>query len=404
MDRGGDQFGNACCAWQLSKSWQPTVAAAPSAPIVKPAAPRKKEAAAVNTPSAVLDTNAGPLSPQLLYVAAGVVGFAFFLMELVWYRMLAAILGGTTFTFGLILAVALAGIGLGGALYPLFYRTRQPTARDFALTCGWEALAVAAPFALGDRIAILALVLQDLRSFGFVGQIAGWTTIAAIVVFPAALVSGLQFPLLISLLGQGSRDVGQQVGRAFAWNTVGAMAGSLAAVRPAAAALGAWRVAAGGRAFGRAGPGRAARELPARAAGGGAALSVGDHQRGRAVPLGAGSNLGLAARRHWRGARPSARRCRRHNELRGANAVATSPGRLTAGRRVDRHRGGVAFLVNGKSDGNSIATRPANHVSVLGAILPIRRGLVIGLGTGDRPAGWRRCQMSGRSRWRSWSR
>ena len=36
--------------------------------------------------------------------ASGTVGFAFFLMELVWYRMLAPILGGTVFTFGLILA------------------------------------------------------------------------------------------------------------------------------------------------------------------------------------------------------------------------------------------------------------------------------------------------------------
>jgi ubiquinol-cytochrome c reductase iron-sulfur subunit len=42
-----------------------------------------------------------------------VVGFAFLLMELVWYRMLAPLLGGTTFTFGLILAIALLGIGLG---------------------------------------------------------------------------------------------------------------------------------------------------------------------------------------------------------------------------------------------------------------------------------------------------
>ena len=42
------------------------------------------------------------------------VGFAFFLMELVWYRLLAPLLGGSVFTFGLVLAVALAGIGLGG--------------------------------------------------------------------------------------------------------------------------------------------------------------------------------------------------------------------------------------------------------------------------------------------------
>ena len=38
-------------------------------------------------------------------------------MELVWYRMLGPLLGGSSYTFGLILAVALLGIGLGGLLY-----------------------------------------------------------------------------------------------------------------------------------------------------------------------------------------------------------------------------------------------------------------------------------------------
>src|SRR6185369_5646532 len=48
-----------------------------------------------------------------LPVAAASVGCAFFLMEIVWYRMLAPILGGTVYTFGLILAAALVGIGAG---------------------------------------------------------------------------------------------------------------------------------------------------------------------------------------------------------------------------------------------------------------------------------------------------
>ena len=60
------------------------------------------------------------LPVQVVYGVAAIAGFAFFLMELIWYRMLCPILGGTTFTFGLILAVALTGIALGGAAYSLF--------------------------------------------------------------------------------------------------------------------------------------------------------------------------------------------------------------------------------------------------------------------------------------------
>src|ERR1700682_4786725 len=59
---------------------------------------------------------APPVAPAaFVLTAAAAVGFVFFLMELVWYRMLGPLLGGSTFSFGLLPAVALLGIGLGGA-------------------------------------------------------------------------------------------------------------------------------------------------------------------------------------------------------------------------------------------------------------------------------------------------
>ena len=124
----------------------------------------------------------------------------FFLMELVWYRMLGPILGGTAFTFGLILAVALAGIGVGGALYPLRVRSRAPQLGSLAVALAVEALALAIPLGLGDRLAILAAALRPLGAIGFGGQIFGWLIVTKIVVFPAAVVSGFQFPLLVALL------------------------------------------------------------------------------------------------------------------------------------------------------------------------------------------------------------
>src|SRR2546430_1970050 len=74
--------------------------------------------------------------------ASAVVGFAFFLMELVWDRMLGPLLGGSVFTFGLILGVALLGIGLGGLVYALIGVDRPATLRAFALTCLLEAVAI----------------------------------------------------------------------------------------------------------------------------------------------------------------------------------------------------------------------------------------------------------------------
>jgi len=168
------------------------------------------------------------INRRFVLIAAALVGFAFFLMELVWYRMLAPLLGGSTFSFGLILAVALLGIGFGGIAYGTLFRRRAISLQFFAMTCASEAFFIALPYALGDRIPLLAMLLRPLSTLGFQGYLLGWTALCLIVVFPGAFVAGIQFPALIALLGEGKKLVGSQTGAAYAWNTIGALAGSIA--------------------------------------------------------------------------------------------------------------------------------------------------------------------------------
>ena len=184
-------------------------------------------------------------SPVFVFTAAGLVGFSFFLMELVWYRMLGPLLGGSTFTFGLILAVALLGIGLGGAAYALLGLRHATSLHFFAITCAAEALFIAIPYALGDRIAMAAMLLRPLGSLGFSGHVVAWTALCMIVVFPAAFVAGVQFPVLIAVIGKGRKNVGLQTGYAYASNTAGALIGSLAGgfgFIPLFSGPGVWRI------------------------------------------------------------------------------------------------------------------------------------------------------------------
>jgi spermidine synthase len=174
------------------------------------------------------DEQAPGASPIFLLSAAALVGFAFFLMEMVWYRILSPLFGSTTYCFGLILAVALLGIGVGGAVYALLGLKRLASLNSFAITCAAEALFLALPYALGDRIAMAAMLLRPLGTIGFYGHVIAWTELCLIVVFPAALIAGVQFPLLVALLGRGRERVGAQTGAAYAWNTTGALIGSLA--------------------------------------------------------------------------------------------------------------------------------------------------------------------------------
>src|SRR5205823_805382 len=139
----------------------------------------------------LVDEEAGATtSPLFVFMAAGLVGFAFFLMEIVWYRMLGPVLGGSTFSFGLILAVALLGIGLGGVTYALLDLKRSASLRWFALTCAAEAFFIALPYALGDRIAVVAMLLRPLGTLGFQGHVTAWSALCFIIIFPPAFIAG----------------------------------------------------------------------------------------------------------------------------------------------------------------------------------------------------------------------
>ena len=325
-----------------------------------------------------------------IYAASAIVGFAFLLMELVWYRMLSPILGGTTYMFGLILAVALLGIGTGGALYAGL-RGARATAGAFALTCSLEALALAVPLALGDRLAILANVLRDLGATGFDGHVSAWTLITFIVVFPAACVAGYQFPLLIALLGRGRENVGRQIGAAYAWNTAGAIAGSLAGgfgILPLLSAPGTWRLVA--------------LLLIALAA---AAVFVAFRERdvSRAFVTVAAGIVALACvfatgpTPVWRHSGIGAARAvkpKTRNEMRDwlnslrRMVVWEKDGRESSVAVIATTE--LAFYVNGKSDGSARTDSETQVMSgLLGAVLHPnpKTSLVIGLGTGS-TSGW----------------
>ena len=328
---------------------------------------------------------------RFVVAAAAMAGFAFLLMELVWYRMLAPLLGGSTFTFGLVLAMALFGIALGGTAYSLVSGSGSATVGAFALTCTLEAALMMLPYALGDRLAVLANFLRVIGHAGFGGFVIGWTIVTAIVVLPPAIVAGVQFPLLIALLGRGREEVGAHVGRAYAWNTLGAIAGSLAGgfgFLPLFTARGCWLLAS----------------LLLVATGAIAALyAMRAGERPAAIcsvmiatiAVLAGSALGpTAAWRHssigaGRAALPAdPNAIRRWENYERRRLVWEADGKESAVGLVNDDDTG--FIVNGKSDGTAIGDSSTQVMGgLVGAILHPnpRSALVVGLGTGS-TAGW----------------
>ncbi len=172
---------------------------------------------------------AAPAAPGawLVYVTIGLSGATALAAEVVWTRILTLLLGATTYTFSLIVAGFLLGIGIGSSVGAMMARSTA----DARAALGWcQALLVAA-------IAWAAYALTQMLPYwpvnpGLASSPRYTFEIDLVrclwVVLPAALLWGASFPLALAGVGSGERDGGRLVGRVYAANTVGAIVGALA--------------------------------------------------------------------------------------------------------------------------------------------------------------------------------
>lgn len=161
--------------------------------------------------------------------AGGFVGLA---AEVAWTRLLVFLLQGFTAAFAAMLGAFLLGSALGGAF---FARRAGRSARPLALL-GW--IQVGAAVASAGALAVLDShygIVQWLQ-----GAVAPFASARAnhdavllcaafVVLGPPAFFMGGVFPAAVKAATGGLDDLGERVGRLYAANTVGAVAGSLAA-------------------------------------------------------------------------------------------------------------------------------------------------------------------------------
>ncbi len=167
-------------------------------------------------------------APPAVYVAAALAGFTALGAEVVWTRQLSLLFGASVYTFSLILAVFLTGLGLGGLLGSrLARRALDPRS---VLGVVHVALAVAIGFGAWAIVNVLpgwqptAQFLPSVRATPSLA-FAFDTLRCAFALLPAAILWGASFPLTLAC---GSRDFAAYVARINAINTAGALAGAIA--------------------------------------------------------------------------------------------------------------------------------------------------------------------------------
>jgi predicted membrane-bound spermidine synthase len=169
---------------------------------------------------------------NLLLAVAFFTGLASFVYEIVWIRMLSLVLGASTHSFELMLATFILGLALGG----LAIRRRVDAAASPERLLGWVQVAMALAAAATLPVYDSTFELMEALMAGLARNDTGYllfnlsgAAIAALVMLPATFCAGMTLPLLAgALLRRGSGE--SAIGRVYAANTLGAIAGVVLAV------------------------------------------------------------------------------------------------------------------------------------------------------------------------------
>jgi predicted membrane-bound spermidine synthase len=177
---------------------------------------------------------------RLLLAVAFFTGLASFIYEIVWIRMLALVLGASTHSFELMLSTFILGLALGGlAVRRGVDRSASPE-RLLAWVQVVMGLAALATLPIYDfTFGLMEALMKGMArtATGYILFNVSGQAISALVMLPAAFCAGMTLPLITTaLLRRGAGEAA--IGRVYAANTLGAIAGVLIAVHLALPLIG----------------------------------------------------------------------------------------------------------------------------------------------------------------------
>jgi spermidine synthase len=162
-----------------------------------------------------------------VYLAIALSGATAIAAEVVWTRLLGMMLGATVYVFSVILAVFLTGLALGSAAGSWLVKQIENPRLALAVSqlllmlgIGWTAYLIADSLPYWNASPLLTagpwlmFRLDLIRSFA--------------AILPPTLLWGASFPLACAALASPGEDSGRIVGRIYAANTLGAIAGAVA--------------------------------------------------------------------------------------------------------------------------------------------------------------------------------
>jgi len=168
-------------------------------------------------------------APVLACVAAAISGCAALIYEVSWTRLLALVIGPTTYAFATMAAAFISGLAVGSAVGArIARRVSRPAVWLAAMLVVSSVAASGAAWYAAARLPlrVAAEVADPAAAFGPV--VAAQAALVGLLLLPMTLALGATFPLALAAAGPGV-SAGREAARVYASNTLGAIAGSLVA-------------------------------------------------------------------------------------------------------------------------------------------------------------------------------
>jgi spermidine synthase len=169
-------------------------------------------------------------APGLACTAVAISGFAALVYEVAWTRLLALVIGPTTYAFATMAAAFISGLALGSAAGTRLAKWTARPAVWLSMMLMVAAIAASAgAFITATRmpLVVAAEVADPKAAFA---QVVGLQAVGtALLLLPMTLALGATFPLALAVAAGGASSAGADAARVYTANTLGAIAGSLAA-------------------------------------------------------------------------------------------------------------------------------------------------------------------------------
>jgi spermidine synthase len=186
------------------------------------AAVASHDAAAARTSSGPVPLRADSIAVYLTIALSGLTALG---AQVVWTRLLSLLLGTSVYTFSIILAVFLLGLGLGSSAGAFIAPKKDPqvalgwSQALLVLAIGWAGVSIGAWLPFWPVNPLLSVDPWITFQIDLVRVL--WA------VLPGACMWGASFPLALAAAAPHHEDTGRAVGAVYAANTVGAIVGAL---------------------------------------------------------------------------------------------------------------------------------------------------------------------------------